>query len=161
MTTTRRATVDDLPFLEEVFVIAMDWNPATAKGAAHWHADATFQKYLGGFPRPTDFGLIAERGGERVGAAWSRYFTAADESYGFVSETTPEISIGVLEGRRGEGIGRALLNALIAASNSDLSLSVEDDNPAQELYRKQGFVPVGRVGGSTTMLRTERRDAGS
>lgn len=160
MTTTRRATVADLPFLEEVFVIAMDWNPATAKGAEYWHTDATFQKYLGGFPRPTDFGLVADRGGEQVGAIWTRYFTADDGSYGFVADDTPEISMGVVEGRRGEGIGRALLTALIAASNSDLSLSVEDGNPAEELYRKQGFVPVGRVGNSTTMLRSERRDAG-
>jgi GNAT superfamily N-acetyltransferase len=161
MTTTRRATATDLPFLEEVFVITMDWNPTNAKGAAHWRADPTFQRYIGGFPRPTDFGLIAERDGQEVGAVWSRYFTAEEPGYGFVSAETPEIGIGVVEGRRGEGIGRALLNALIAASNTDLSLSVEDGNPAEELYRKQGFVPVGRVGNATTMLRSERRDAGA
>jgi GNAT superfamily N-acetyltransferase len=143
-----------------VFVIAMDWNSAHALGADHWRADATFQQYIGGFPRPTDFGLIAERGGERVGAAWWRFFTADEPGYGFVNAETPEIGMGVVEGRRGEGIGRALLTALIAASDGDLSLSVEDGNPAEELYRKQGFVPVGRVGTSTTMLRSERRDAG-
>ncbi len=141
--------------------MTMDWNPANAKGAAHWRNDATFQQYLGGFPRATDFGLIAERDGQKVGAVWSRYFTEQDPGYGFVSAQTPEIGIGVVEGRRGEGIGRALLNALIAASNGDLSLSVEDGNPAEELYRKQGFVPVGRVGNSTTMLQSERRDAGA
>jgi GNAT superfamily N-acetyltransferase len=161
MTTTRRATVEDLPFLEEVFVMTMDWNPENAKGAGHWRTDATFQQYIAGFPRSTDFGLIAERDGQKVGAVWSRYFTAEEPGYGFVSAEIPEIAIGVVEGRRGEGIGRALLNALIAASNGDLSLSVEDGNPAEELYRKQGFVPVGRVGNSTTMLRSERRDAGA
>lgn len=139
--------------------MTMDWNPANARGAEHWRADPTFQQYIGGFPRPTDFGLIAERDGQRVGAVWSRYFTADEPGYGFVAADTPEIGIGVVEGRRGEGIGRALLNALIAASNTDLSLSVEDGNPAEELYRKQGFAPVGRVGTSTTMLRSERRDA--
>ena len=160
MTTTRRATATDLPFLEEVFVITMDWNPANVKGAAHWRADPTFQQYIGGFPRSTDFGLVAERDGQTVGAVWSRYFTAEEPGYGFVAADIPEIGIGVVEGRRGEGIGRALLNALIAASTTDLSLSVEDGNPAEELYRKQGFVPVGRVGNSTTMLRSERREAG-
>lgn len=161
MTTTRRATAADLPFLEEVFVRTADWNPATAKGADHWRTDAAFQQYLGGFPRETDFGLIAERNGERVGAVLSRYFSEAERGYAFVSAETPQIAIGVVEGRKGEGIGRALLNALIAASDGDLSLGVEDGDPAEELYRKQGFLPVGRVGTSTTLLRSERRDAGA
>ncbi len=158
MTTTRRAIAADLPFLEEVFVIAADWNPEAAKGAEFWHADPTFQKYLAGFPRDTDLGFIAEREGQDAGAVWSRYFTAADPGYGFVAEDIPELSIGVVAGRRGEGIGRALLNAMLAASPVSLSLSVEDGNPAQELYRKSGFVPVGRVGDATTMLYTRRSD---
>ncbi|HOT34124.1 MAG TPA: GNAT family N-acetyltransferase [Rhodoglobus sp.] len=158
MTTTRRATAADLPFLEEVFVIAADWNPEAVKGAEFWHADPTFQKYLAGFPRDTDLGFIAEREGQDAGAVWSRYFTAADPGYGFVAEDIPELSIGVVAGRRGEGIGRALLNAMLAASPVSLSLSVEDGNPAQELYRKSGFVPVGRVGNATTMLYTRRSD---
>jgi ribosomal protein S18 acetylase RimI-like enzyme len=158
MTTTRRATAADLPFLEEVFVIAADWNPAAVKGAEFWHADPTFQKYLAGFPRDNDLGFIAEREGQDAGAVWSRYFTAADPGYGFVAEDIPELSIGVVAGRRGEGIGRALLNAMLAASPVSLSLSVEDGNPAQELYRKSGFVPVGRVGNATTMLYSRRSD---
>ncbi|HQE47035.1 MAG TPA: GNAT family N-acetyltransferase [Rhodoglobus sp.] len=158
MTTTRRAIAADLPFLEEVFVIAADWNPEAVKGAEFWHADPTFQKYLAGFPRDTDLGFIAEREGQDAGAVWSRYFTAADPGYGFVAEDIPELSIGVVAGRRGEGIGRALLNAMLAASPVSLSLSVEDGNPAQELYRKSGFVPVGRVGDATTMLYTRRSD---
>lgn len=155
----RRATADDVAFLEAVFVNTADWNPDNAKGAPFWHTDPTFQKYIGGFPRPTDFGLIATREGANAGAVWWRYFTAADPGYAFVAEDTPEIGIGVVEGRRGEGIGRALLTAIIAASTGDLSLSVEDGNPAEELYRKQGFEPVGRVGTSTTMLRVARRGA--
>ncbi|HOB57832.1 MAG TPA: GNAT family N-acetyltransferase [Rhodoglobus sp.] len=158
MTTTRRAIAADLPFLEEVFVIAADWNPEAVKGAEFWHADPTFQKYLAGFPRDTDLGFIAEREGQDAGAVWSRYFTAADPGYGFVAEDIPELSIGVVAGRRGEGIGRALLNAMLAASPVSLSLSVEDGNPAEELYRKSGFVPVGRVGNATTMLYTRRSD---
>ena len=158
MTTMRRATAADLPFMEEVFVITADWNPANVKGAAHWRTDPTFQQYVGGFPRPTDLGFIAEREGQDVGAVWWRYFTAEEPGYGFVSDDVPEIGIGVVEGRRGEGIGRALMNAIIAASTGDLSLSVEDGNPAVELYRKSGFVAVGRFQDATTMLRARRRD---
>ena len=153
MTTTRRATAANLPFMEEVFVITADWNPGHERGAEYWRADPTFQMYIGGFPRPTDLGFIAAREGQDVGAIWSRYFTADDPGYGFVGEQTPELTVGVVAGRRGEGIGRALMNVMLAASNTDLSLSVEDGNPAIELYRKSGFVEVGRVGNSTTMLR--------
>lgn len=157
MTTTRRATAADLPFMEEVFVITADWNPENVKGAAFWRTDATFQQYIGGFPRETDLGFIAEREGQDVGAVWSRYFTAAEPGYGYVADDIPEIGIGVVEGRRGEGIGRALLNVMLAASTTDLSLSVEDGNPAEELYRKSGFVPVGRFGDATTMLFSRRK----
>lgn len=160
MTTMRPATAADLPFMERVFVITADWNPDTAKGAEFWRADPTFQQYIGGFPRPTDVGFIAEREGQDVGAVWSRHFTPDEPGYGFVSADIPELAIGVVEGRRGEGIGRALLNAIIAATPGGLSLSVEDGNPAVELYRKNGFEPVGRVGNATTMLRRGRRAAG-
>jgi len=158
MTTTRRAIAADLPFMEEVFVITADWNPDNVKGADYWRTDPTFQQYIGGFPRETDLGFIAEREGQDVGAVWSRYFTAAEPGYGYVADDIPEIGIGVVEGRRGEGIGRALLNVMLAASTTDLSLSVEDGNPAEELYRKSGFVPVGRFGNATTMLYSRRKD---
>ncbi len=158
MTTTRRATEADLPFMEEVFVITADWDPANIKGAAYWRADPTFQLYIGGFPRATDLGFIAEREGQDVGAVWYRHFSAAEPGYGFVAENIPEIGIGVVAGRRGEGIGRALLNAILAAAPGSLSLSVEDGNPAQELYRKSGFVPVARTGNATTMLYSRRPD---
>ncbi len=146
--------------MERVFVITADWNPTNVKGAEFWRADPTFQQYIGGFPRPTDVGFIAEREGQDVGAVWLRYFTSDAPGYGFVSADIPELAIGVVEGRRGEGIGRALLNAIIAATSGDLSLSVEDGNPAAELYRKNGFEPVGRFGNATTMLRRGRRAAG-
>lgn len=153
MTTTRLATAADLPVIEQAFLFAADWDPSNAKGEAFWRADPTFAKYVGGFPRDRDFGLVADRNGEPVGAVWARFFTAADPGYGFVDENTPELSIGVVPGLRGEGIGRALLKAIIAFAATDLSLSVEDGNPAIELYRREGFVEVGRSGNSTTMLR--------
>jgi GNAT superfamily N-acetyltransferase len=149
----RRATAADLPFIEEVFIITADWNPAATKGAEYWRADPTFQKYVGGFPRPTDYGLIAERDGAPVGAVWWRYFPSEDPGYGYVADNIPELGIGVVEGLRGEGIGRALLKAIIADAKGPLSLSVEDGNPAIDLYRREGFLPVGRVGNATTMLR--------
>ncbi len=92
---------------------------------------------------------------EPIGAAWWRWFSAADPGFGFVDEAVPEVSIGVLEDRRGQGIGTLLMQELIAAAGARglaaLSLSVESDNPAARLYRRLGFVAVGRVDASLTM----------
>ncbi len=152
----RTATADDAGFIEHVFVLAADWNPANVKGEAHWRADPTFPKYVGGFPRGTDHGIVAEVRGAPVGAAWWRYFTEREPGYGFVAADIPELSIGVVLAQRGQGIGRALLRALVGVRAGPMSLSVEDGNPAIRLYESEGFVPVGRVGGSTTMLHPGR-----
>ncbi len=146
------ATAADLPFLERVFVITADWDPADARGEDHWRADPTFAQYVGGFPRESDRGLIARLDGEPVGASWWRFFPAEQPGYGFVSADIAELGIGVVDGYRGRGIGRALLTGLQDVSPGVLSLSVEDGNPAIELYRSCGFVAVGRFGEATTML---------
>ena len=44
----RRATADDVAFLEAVFVNTADWNPDNAKGAAFWHTDPLTANQLGG-----------------------------------------------------------------------------------------------------------------
>ena len=151
--TIRGADEFDLLFLEQMFFAAADWNPATAHGEEYWRADPMFEKYVGGWKRHDDFGFVVEAHGEPVGAVWMRFFDPADPGYGFVDEQTPELSIGVLDGFRGRGIGCMLMQAAVDAADSALSLSVEDGNGAIRLYEEFGFVPVGRVGGSATMLR--------
>ena len=100
--------------------------------------------------------VIAEEEGEPVGAAWYRVFEPDRPGYGWVDPTFPELSMAVLPGRRGRGIGRVLLRALLARARDDgvpaLSLSVDEENPARNLYRSEGFVDVELVGGSWTML---------
>ena len=114
-----------------------------------------FAHYVAGWPQPSDCGVIAED--ERpVGAAWFRSLPATDPGYGFVDAETPEVSIGVIVNRRGQGIGGRLLGALVTqargAGLATLSLSVEPDNYARSLYERVGFQIVGAVGGSLTML---------
>ena len=64
--------------------------------------------------------------------------------------------MAVLASRRGPGVGRRLLVALIETARQRgrraLSLSVEDGNPAVRLYAEVGFRAVSRDGNSTTML---------
>jgi ribosomal protein S18 acetylase RimI-like enzyme len=114
-----------------------------------------FAHYVAGWPQPSDCGVIAED--ERpVGAAWFRFLPATDPGYGFVDTETPEVSIGVILNRRGQGIGGRLLGTLVTqargAGLATLSLSVEPDNYARSLYERVGFQTVGAVSGSLTML---------
>jgi GNAT superfamily N-acetyltransferase len=85
---------------------------------------------------------------------------ADDPGYGFAGDGIPELSLGVLAGRRGQGIGSRLLSALLEpagrAGYPAVSLSVERDNPALRLHRRLGFVEVGSCQGSLTLLKRLR-----
>lgn len=151
--TYRAATAADAGVVADLFVLTADWNPAAARGRDFWLADPVFATYVGGWMRPDDGGVIAEEAGAVVGGLWWRLFPSTDPGYGFVDDRTPELGIAVVEGHRGRGIGRTLLRAA-AAVHPRLSLNVEDGNPARALYEAEGFVPVGRSGDGTVMLRT-------
>lgn len=155
MTSIRRATPDDGPFLQEMLAAAADWRPgAQVRPVTEIMGEPDLAHYITGWPAPGDVGFVVDDG-HPLGAAWWRFFTSDDPGYGFVDETTPEVSIGVVVPERGRGLGAQLLEALIAEAHqqalSALSLSVEVDNPAARLYERVGFVVVGRVGGSATM----------
>ncbi|MEO6123959.1 MAG: GNAT family N-acetyltransferase [Ilumatobacteraceae bacterium] len=88
-----------------------------------------------------------------IGAAWVRLMPADDPGYGFVAEHIPEISMAVVPEWRGRGVGTQLIRDLIAR-HPVISLSVDNDNVgAMRLYERLGFVSVGTVGTSITMLR--------
>jgi ribosomal protein S18 acetylase RimI-like enzyme len=159
---------DDSPLLVEMLAEAVNWNPtrqplSTAEVLAHPH----FMHYIEAWPRPDDFGRVAED--ERsvwLGAAWCRYFTAANPGYGFVDASIPELTIGVVASARGRGVGAALLSALLDEAtrrgSSAVSLSVEKENPAARLYERHGFAIVRDDRDAWTMkvdLRTHERPA--
>jgi GNAT superfamily N-acetyltransferase len=153
----RRATAEDAGFLLDMLVEAYNWSGEQRVTRLDVESDPLLRCYVAEWPRGQDLGLVAvaEDGGP-VGAAWARTFPANDPGYGFVAEDIPEITMAVAAHRRGRGIGRRLLEALIAAAREKgwraVSLSVEDGNRVVQLYRAVGFVPVGRVGHSDTML---------
>ena len=146
----RPAGAEDFPFLATMLGEAAVWRPdkPTPTGD-EVIADPRYAMYLAGWPRPGDYGLVAEQDGP-LGAAWYRTYTEASHGYGFVSEDVPELSIAVIASRRHEGIGRRLLVGLIEASVAQgyaaLSLSVNDGNPARRLYESVGFVAVEKHG---------------
>ncbi len=157
MVTLRAASANDEKFLREVLAAAADWRPGMAvRSGDEIMRDPAVAHYVAGWPQHSDFGVVANDDAELVGAAWCRYFDAEAHGYGFVSPEVPELTIGVVPGRRGEGIGRLLLAALILEAQQReierISLSVEADNPAIFLYADIGFVEVSRVADSPTMV---------
>ena len=106
------------------------------------------RKYVEGWGRPGDAGVIAVDQTERpLGAAWYRLYPDEAPGYGFVSSTIPELTIGVGADARGQGLGHALLQTLIALAQSQgyaaLSLSVDRNNAALHLYERFGFRDAG------------------
>ena len=157
-TRLRRAGPGDLRFLAEIGWYAAHWRPGSAPPPPDdvLLAEDRLGRYLTGWGRPGDAGVVAlDEPGTPVGAAWYRLFTSEEPGYGFVSESIPELSIGVRPPLRRRGIGAALLGALVRlareAGHGALSLSVEPDNPARSLYERFGFRKVGTGGGAWTM----------
>ena len=119
-------------------------------------ADPGIARYLADFGATTGddaqicVGATGSLGSGQRGAAGCRW---PDPGCGYVDDDTPELGMAVVAEWRGKGIGRRLLEDLLAR-NPSMSLSVDDENEgATALYRSIGFVPVGVVEQSTTMVR--------
>jgi len=156
--TIRPLLPQDEPFLWEMLYQAIYVPPGDAPPARSILDQPELAHYVRGWGRPGDLGLLAEDAeGSPLGAAWLRLFDADDPGYGFVDDQTPELSIALLPGARGWGTGSRLMAALLeqarAAGHRTVSLSVSPDSPALRLYQQLGFVTVGQVGGSLTMLK--------
>src|SRR5690625_4024511 len=121
-------------------VETVNWKPGRNADLAEVVADERMERYVKDWGRRGDGGIIAERDGQPVGAVWWRYHTAAEPAYGYVAEDVPEIAIAVTAAARGNGLGKKLIAAAkteLAKSAQRVSLSVEADNFARNLYAAQ------------------------
>jgi GNAT superfamily N-acetyltransferase len=147
MTEIRDLREDETPFLEEMLYAALAWRTDVELLPAEWVlAHPQVVVFHVGWGRDGDVGLVAEEGGTPLGLAWYRFFTDAEHGEGFVDEETPEVAVAVVDGHRGLGIGRALMEAIHARAREHgvtrISLSVDADNPARRLYLRLGYVDV-------------------
>jgi len=145
--TLRPATHGDLPRILAIYnhevlhsTVTADLEPQTLPARRQWLDD----RLHAGLPV-----LVADDAGEVAGwAALSRYHTRP--GYRF----TVENSVYVDAARRGQGIGRQLLAALvdeaprrgfrtIIAAVADQAEG--DDNPSLRLHRAAGFTDAGRL----------------
>ena len=158
--TVRNARADhrDEAVLWRMLAQAASWRPGGRRlSVSALAANPSHARYVAGWGREGDRGVIAEVEGVAVGAAWWRFFSEDDHGYGFIEPAIPELSIAVAEEMRGHGVGTALLEALINQARQDrvpaLSLSVEADNAALRLYERLGFTRVACIDGAWTMRR--------
>jgi GNAT superfamily N-acetyltransferase len=147
----RIAAQDDLDQLWDFLAIA-----AYEPNSAAARAVPLVAAHLLGWQRLGDFGFIAESGGRAIGAAWARQFSPEEQPTFYVDARTPEVSIGVLDSARGQGVGQLLMNEIVREARRrgvQLCLNVRDTNPAVRLYERVGFKRVSgsaipnRVGG--------------
>jgi ribosomal protein S18 acetylase RimI-like enzyme len=144
----RQAGTQDLPFLRDMLRHAY---------YARWgnEADVPLERYVAGWGRRGDHALVAIDEFQPVGAAWYRLFAEDEPGYGFVDAGSPELTIAVVPSRRGRGLGKQLLGALLEHARvegfAQISLSVEPDNPALHLYEQHGFTKSGERAGAWVM----------
>lgn len=97
------------------------------------------QIYIADFGKQNDNCLVAECNGKIVGAVWTRIIN----DYGHIDNETPSLAISLFKEYRSLGIGTALMNRMIELLKSKgykrVSLSVQKENYAYNLYKKFGF----------------------
>ena len=145
----RAAGPQDVRFLRDMLRHAYYWRMNES-------ADLPVARYVLNWGRPGDEGLVALDDANPVGAAWYRLFSREEPGFGFVDESTPELTIAVVPSRRGKGFGHELMTGLLErarrAGYDALSLSVAKDSPAVSLYERYGFRAVAEPDDALTMV---------
>lgn len=157
----RRAAQTDAMFLGDMLVEAASWRAGGVRPRHEVLNSADHRRYLAGWKRMADDGLVATGENEvPVGAAWYRVLPQNAPGFGFVGVAVPELIIGVHPLWRARGVGRALLRGVIELAGTQgharISLSVERDNFARNLYRAEGFAVVAEGESRDTMARRTR-----
>ena len=153
---TRSIEVTDEPFLWEMLYHALFIPPNATPLPKEIIFQPELARYVQDWGLNEDRGLIAvlEDRQISIGAVWLRIFKSSHPGYGYINDSTPELSIAVLPKYRGQGVGTELLTKLFSQVRnqySAVSLSVSLNNPAFRLYRRLGFEVIERYNNSLVM----------
>jgi ribosomal protein S18 acetylase RimI-like enzyme len=111
--------------------------------------DPDLARYVEGWGRAGDAGVLALDDEQVIGAAWLRLPTPDERALAaYVADDVPELAIAVLPGHTGGGAGTLMLDALVAGARNKhpaITLNARADNPAVRLYERVGFVTVGTI----------------
>ena len=107
---------------------------------------------------PHDIAFGAFCGGRIVGAVWCRIM----EDYGHLDDRTPSLAISLYREFRGQGLGNALMKAILNELRSrgyrQVSLAVQKANYAVKLYRALGFETVSENAEEFIMIKKLTED---
>ncbi len=137
----RAANSDDEKFLWEAQYHAALLDSKDAPAVAV-QSNIVLARYVEGWGRPGDVGVLAEIENSAVGAAWCRLFQKEAPGWAWIDDETPEMSVAVLPDFRLKGIGTSMLQRLLEVAgekNKMISLAVRSTNPALRLYLRLGF----------------------
>jgi len=148
--TIRPVTQADVPFLWEMLYHAARMSEDGSNSPEDAKHDPHLNIYVHEWGRHSDRGVIAysTEDSQKLGAAWLRLLTEDKSHYGYHDDETPELAIAVQPEATGQGIGSALLSALIEQVKTEVPaivLTVRSDNPAKKLYEHFGFVTINEV----------------
>lgn len=153
----REIAPHEVGFLTDFLYEAIFFPEAMARPGREIVRIPEIARYISDFGRENDYCLVAESDSGLLAAVWTRVFSNSAKGFGYVDESTPELSMSVLPEYRNKGIGTSLLMEMIRKLQllgyKQVSLSVDLDNYAYMLYQKFGFMTVTVSDGSATMVR--------
>ena len=143
-------TPNDVPFLWEMLYYAawMSQDGHTSYEPAM--NDPHLNLYVKDWGKLGDQGVIAfdAESSRQLGAAWMRLLTEDKSNYGYYDDETPELAIATFPDVIGQGVGSAMLQALIEQARGHVPaivLTVRSTNPAKRLYERFGFQVIEEV----------------
>ncbi|MBM6832843.1 GNAT family N-acetyltransferase [Megamonas hypermegale] len=102
--------------------------------------EPTLWRYINNFGKEKDdFCLVAQVDKYIVGAIWTRCI----QGFGHINDATPELAMSIYPQYRSKGIGTTLLKNFLdflrQKNYTQISLSVQKNNYAINMYKKAGF----------------------
>ncbi|MCH6268452.1 GNAT family N-acetyltransferase [Neobacillus citreus] len=155
----RLATNKDEQFLWEMLYQAIYIPEGQPRPSRDILNEPHIEKSLKGWGRNGDTAIITEDNDHHpIGAVWVRLFDESNKTYGYIDSQTPLLGMALMPEYRGKGIGTVLLGEILRITKESgykgISLSVDPNNPALQLYKRFGFKKIGVDGTSWDMLVT-------
>ena len=136
----RKMEVHEYPLLKDFLYEAIFVSKDDVAPARSILLQPELKLYYEGFgEKREDVCFVAVMENHIIGACWIRCM----KDYGYVDDTTPSLAMSLYKAYRSKHIGTKLMHAMLgyAKENSiaQLSLSVQKENYAYNMYKKLGF----------------------